>query len=580
MSTITPQNFDMLRIPVPWKLDRHGEMRISPLDPKERESALKKARDLGDPILNNTSKYMPSGAPKRLIAHDNNGKEVSFLWNKQIGKGSFGIIYLYEEAKEKNGRYVIVAKPRQFALKVIHDADECRDTSYYLDTKGKIGKTCELISQKCLNPPGFEARMEGDWDVMYKKVGNTSRYNPETDEHIEYKTPITIQEVQEKVYPSATGPFFIVMDKEDGDLADLLREYGGSPDTLKLITQHVWEALNCLITDHKKGYMDLKAANVLYSTKEKEVVIKIGDLGGICDFATSRYDTATFPPPDMWKEGFVGTDPSPCTENTMTWLMALLTCRIFGVITRDDESAIYWNGIESAATRQRHLDETLARLIMKVKWAIKDNKFGSLPTTNLLQCFSANPDCRPPFKDIFSKEKWDPPKDCMTVEKRVVPPTAPKVNAVPSGAMSIPLRELQAQIKKAEEKVRQLRGHRDRTIAKRVEAQPQELTYWKRQEEAAEGKLNRSKNDLKKLQEKLPAYIKPRVSTPSPQAVLPPSPPMVPRRLQQNVDIKENVILGLMSGGARKRKTRKFSKRGNKTRRKITRRRRCSKKSR
>lgn len=574
MSTITPQDFDMLRIPVPWKLNKDGDVHIFPLDPKERESDLKKARELGDPVSNNISKYMPSGPTlKRLIAHDNNGKEVSFLLKKEIGQGSFGVIYLYEEAKEKDGRYVIVAKPRQFALKVIHDADECRDTSYYLDTKGEIGKTCELISQKCLNPPGFKARMESDWNVIYKKVGDTSRYDPETDEYIEYKTPITIQEVQEKVYPSATGPFFIVMDKEDGDLADLLREYGKNPDKLKLIVQDVWKALNCLITDHKKGYMDLKAANVLYSTKDKKVVIKIGDLGGICDFATSRYDTATFPPPDMWKEGFVGTNPSPCTENTMTWLMALLACRIFGVITRDDESAIYWNGIESAATRQRHLDEILARLTMKVKWAIKDNKFGSLPTTNLLQCFSANPDCRPPFKDMFSNQKWDPPKDCMPVRKPVVPPTAPKVNAVPSGAMSIPVRELQAQIKKAEGRVEQLLGNLGRATAKRASARPQELTYWKRQEEAAEGKWKKSKNELKNLQEKLPAYIKPRVSTPVPQAVLPPSPPMVPRRLQQNVDIKENVILGLMGGGTRSRKTKN-------TRRKITRRRKSSRKRR
>jgi hypothetical protein len=250
------------------------------------------------------------------------------------------------------------------------------------------------------------------------------------------------------------------------------------------------------------------------------------------------------------------------------------------VITRDDESAIYWKGIQDASSSQRQLDEILARLTMKVKWAIRDNQFGSLPTINLLQCFSAKPMCRPPFKEMFSKTKWNSPADCMSVEKRVVPPTAPKVNTVPSGAMSIPLRELQAQIKKAEEKVKQLRGNRDRAIDKRVEAKPQELIYWKRQEEAAEGKLNRSKNDLKKLQEKLPAYIKPRVSTPSAPAVLPPSPPMVPRLSKQNVDIKENVILGLMGGGRRKKKTRKSSKKKNRTRGKSTQRRRRSKKCR
>ena len=69
MSEITPQNFDMLRIPVPWELDE-GDMYILPLSPKEREAALKKARDLGEPVLNNTSKYLPNGVPKLLIAHE------------------------------------------------------------------------------------------------------------------------------------------------------------------------------------------------------------------------------------------------------------------------------------------------------------------------------------------------------------------------------------------------------------------------------------------------------------------------------------------------------------------------------
>ena len=161
----------------------------------------------------------------------------------------------------------------------------------------------------------------------------------------------------------------------------------------------------------------------------------------------------------------------------------------------------------------------------------------------------------------------------MSVQEPVVPPAAPKVNTLPSGTTSIPLRELQAQIKKAERRVEQLHGNLGRATAKRAEAQPKELTYWKRQEEAAEGKLKRSKDELKRLQEKLPAYIKPRVSTPVQQAVLPPSPPMVPRRLQQNVDIKENVILGTMGGGVRSRKTKR-------TRRKIRRRRKSSRKRR
>ena len=582
MSDITPQDFDMLRIPVPdgkWRTDRNGDIHFMPLEPKEREVALKRARNLGDPILNNNSKYMPNGVPRMLIAHDNKGKEVTFLFVRKIGSGSFGVIYLYEEAEKKStsSRHFVVAKPRQFAIKVIDDADECKDTSFYLNTKGEIGKTCELISQKCLNPPGFGALTEVDWNEMYKKVGvRPKEWDDDSQDYVEYGKPLTLQDVQEKVYPNATGPFLIVMDKEDGDLANLLHEYGGNKEKLGAITMDVWKALNCLITDHKKGYMDLKAANVLYSTKDKKVVIKIGDLGGICDFAASQYDTATFPPSDMWVKGFVGTNPSPCTENTMTWLMAVLTCRIFGVITRDDESAIYWKGIQDASSSQRQLDEILAMLTMKVKWAIKDNKFGSLPTINLLQCFSAKPMCRPPFKEMFSKTKWNSPADCMSVKKRVVPPTAPKVNAVPSGATSIPVRELQAQIKKAEEKVKQLRGNRDRAIDKRVEAKPQELIYWKRQEEAAEGKLKRSKNELKSLQEKLPAYIKPHVLTPSPPAVLPPSPPGIER----HADIKESVVFGALGGSAKMRKTKKSLKRGKRTLRKKTRHRKRSKKHR
>ena len=161
----------------------------------------------------------------------------------------------------------------------------------------------------------------------------------------------------------------------------------------------------------------------------------------------------------------------------------------------------------------------------------------------------------------------------MAVEEPVVLPAAPKVNTLPSGTTGTPVRELQAQIKKAERRVEQLLGNLGRATIKRTEAQPKELTYWKRQEEAAEEKLKRSKNELKRLQEKLPAYIKPRVSTPVQQDVLPPSPPMVPRRLQQNVDINENVILGSMGGGVRSRKTKN-------TRRKSTRRRKSSRKRR
>ena len=162
MSTITPQDFDMLRIPVHWELDKYGDMRIFCRSIQKNENPpYKKARELGDPISNNTSKYMPSGAfRRRLIAHDNNGESgVVFVEQGDRKRFSFGGVYICtKRRKKKNGRYaVIIATPRQFALKVIHDADECRDTSYYLNTKGKIGKSCELISQKCLNPPGFES---------------------------------------------------------------------------------------------------------------------------------------------------------------------------------------------------------------------------------------------------------------------------------------------------------------------------------------------------------------------------------------------------------------------------------------
>ena len=62
------------------------------------------------------------------------------------------------------------------------------------------------------------------------------------------------------------------MDKEDGDLANLLHEYGVEIQEKLGADRYSMcgTALNCLVTDHKKGYMDLKAANVLYSMKDEK----------------------------------------------------------------------------------------------------------------------------------------------------------------------------------------------------------------------------------------------------------------------------------------------------------------------
>jgi serine/threonine protein kinase len=516
MGEITPYDFLPLRIAY------------------EDKDAYNKAQTELPETIERNMMSVPGGrfnVPKRLIALDGN-KQVLFRLRAKLGSGTFGDVYLYEEENSSK------ANPRQVAVKVVDEPDECKDTDHYLTTKGT---ECGLIAQKCLNPPGY-----GQHDLRNQ--------------------------------PSVGGPFFIVMDRQDGDLDDVIEEYKGNEEALGKVVLDVHKALGCLIRN-KKGYMDLKPGNVLYSSGVGKVVVRIGDLDGICnlDVKVSDGNYATFPPPEMWVEGFKGATSAPCTEATMTWLMAVLACMIFGVFG-DRGTGLHWSLVESYVKGwprgiERKVKEALETMRDQVERAGLEHRFGSLPTTNLLQCFSVKPECRPPFNKMFSKEKWNPPADCMAVEEPVVLPAAPKVNTLPSGTTGTPVRELQAQIKKAERRVEQLLGNLGRATIKRTEAQPKELTYWKRQEEAAEEKLKRSKNELKRLQEKLPAYIKPRVSTPVQQDVLPPSPPMVPRRLQQNVDINENVILGSMGGGVRSRKTKN-------TRRKSTRRRKSSRKRR
>ena len=401
MGKITPNDFELLRIPVSiyasYKEMSHARVQAGKLDF----------------IKNNIIYVTDDGdrAPKHLFARDGD-KRVLFKIDKLIGSGASGMVYLYkEQSKNGDGRG---EKMREFAVKVVMDPEECMDTSYYLDTDGEI--SCDLISQKCLNPPGF-GKLDLNWNE--------------------------------------TGPFFIVMDKEEGDLNELLKLNLNQKDNKKMekIVKSVWVIVKCLVAKGR-GYTDLKPANVLYSRKEGNIVVKIGDLDSICELDVGGENVATYPPPDIWNTGFTGYEPTPCTEATMTWLMAIMTCIMFGVIESDSFS---WDNVVKYV-KNRSTQKVLRLLRDKVSTAIAKKKFGSLPTENLLACLSERPECRPPFDMMFGK-KWNkdstppqpshckPPKSWLSLRPATKPPAinsrAPAINS-PAHAMNSPAHALRS----------------------------------------------------------------------------------------------------------------------------------------
>ena len=59
---------------------------------------IQKARDLGEPVLNNTSKYLPNGVPKILIAHEKNGEKV-YSTTVKVFNGNLRVIDSPKEHK-------------------------------------------------------------------------------------------------------------------------------------------------------------------------------------------------------------------------------------------------------------------------------------------------------------------------------------------------------------------------------------------------------------------------------------------------------------------------------------------------
>jgi hypothetical protein len=234
---------------------------------------------------------------------------------------------------------------------------------------------------------------------------------------------------------------------------------------------------------------------------------------------------------------------------------------------------------------QRKVQEALETLREDVRLAESEDKFGSLPTTNLLQCFSVKPECRPPFDKMFSEEKWDPPAACLSDANPVVPSPLPAPEKKVEGGE--PLRKLRAQIEAVEKEGEAHLFRRDRARSQMQSGPTTGHSYWKGQEGASEAALKRSGDKLQKLHDQLPAwYSMPppawfktlRLPTPKEEAEpLPPSPPAVLRSNNRPTDIT-NVVLDTFNGGARMRKTKKSSKRGNMTRRKNTRRWKSSRK--
>ena len=104
--------------------------------------------------------------------------------------------------------------------------------------------------------------------------------------------------------PERWVAFVIVLQLMDGSLYELLRNYTLTQELKKTIITEVQETLICLAT-HSRIYTDIKAENVLFKFKdfiepskrvgrEDMALIKLGDLGSICERGSDVPITITF----------------------------------------------------------------------------------------------------------------------------------------------------------------------------------------------------------------------------------------------------------------------------------------------
>ena len=225
---------------------------------------------------NNNQKKGSEYFPTEIKTSDDSPSYVQ-AWQGYLGRGAGGIVLKYTQ---RGPPYNSIAVKCFHSFPKTTKKKECVDTgSYFPDAAEMKTPHCEnLVYQRCITPDGIAT-------------------------------------------PERWVAFVIVLQLMDGSLYELLRNYTLTQELKKTIITEVQETLICLAM-HSRIYTDIKAENVLFKFKdfiepstlvesseeegkglrpcqtivgrEDMALIKLGDLGSICEIGSDVPITITF----------------------------------------------------------------------------------------------------------------------------------------------------------------------------------------------------------------------------------------------------------------------------------------------
>ncbi len=211
---------------------------------------------------NNDQKKGAEYFPTEIKTSDGSPSYVQ-AWQGYLGRGAGGFVLKYTQTGPP---YNSIAVKCFHSFRQSTKKKECVDTgSYFPDAAEMKTPHCEnLVYQRCITPDGIDT-------------------------------------------PERWVAFVIVLQLMDGSLYELLRNYTLTQELKKTIITEVQETLICLAT-HSRIYTDIKAENVLFKFKdfiepskppkrvgrEDMALIKLGDLGSICEIGSDVPITITF----------------------------------------------------------------------------------------------------------------------------------------------------------------------------------------------------------------------------------------------------------------------------------------------
>ena len=178
---------------------------------------------------------------------------------------------------------------------IVEQDKDMVNTFYYKDRDDKIELEKTKIASGA-NGTVYEIK-KSPYSFIYKEFTNPKHQKIELKILKSLKTqPILCNVVNSRIITNPDNNKFIVMDKYDGSLYNLLKERNVLLKTNLDIFKQIIHDVYCLYTN-KLYYTDLKLENMLYKiTGESKFKISLGDIGSICSREITPCAVTFYPP--------------------------------------------------------------------------------------------------------------------------------------------------------------------------------------------------------------------------------------------------------------------------------------------